>query len=289
MHTSPSITLSLTRYAEPDWLLLQTLNSLASQQNISGEVLFFDQAKQPLLPVTVQNLSTPRLSFRCERIEPQGLSHARNLAIDQARHDIILFIDSDAIASPDWASQLASTLATEQIGVAGGRILPNWGASPPWLVHAPFILDQYSMLDLGTGTFPTTRIVGANFGIRRDRLGDEAYFNEALGRRDGRLFGGEESELCERTRALGLCVLYAGAAVVDHQVLPERLNYRWLFRRFYYAGLGRATLGGLPQPRKKLVWKDYPALAAILPSYVLGFIRGRLGRVLTRSKPASHD
>ena len=38
-----NITITLTRYKEPNWLVNQTLDSLANQNNIKATILFLDQ------------------------------------------------------------------------------------------------------------------------------------------------------------------------------------------------------------------------------------------------------
>ena len=217
------------------------------------------------------------LDFIYRPIEARSLSHARNLAIAEAAHPTILYIDADAVAAPGWAATLAAVLDAPDVGVAGGRIVPRWHARPLWTARASVVLDQYSVLDLGPGRVDVAKFVGASFGLRRDRLGDEARFDPGLGRRDGRLFGGEDSDLCRRAQAMGLRIVYDGAAVIEHQVMPERIRHAWVLKRMYYAGLGRATQGGPPAPSRSPGLWDWLALPLILPPYIAGYVAGRLG------------
>jgi len=271
-----SATITFTRYNEPNWLVWETLASLAEQQGVTCEILFLDQQNDPATRAHIASLSTSKLDFHYETIPAKCLSYARNYAIAQAQHDTILYIDSDAIAAPGWACKLAEALDEPGVGVAGGRIIPKWHARPLLIARARFILDQYSMLDLGSDQKAVTRIVGANFGLRRDRLGAEAWFDESLGRRDGILFGGEDSDLCRRARQIDLSVVYDGRATVQHQILRERIRYRWIFKRLYYAGYGRAVQGGVPAPSQKMGLWDYIALPVVIPFYGLGYLKGRL-------------
>jgi hypothetical protein len=89
------------------------------------------------------------------------------------------------------------------------------------------------------------------------------------------LLGGEESDLARRARARGLDVVYEGRAVVHHQILPERISYRWIFRRLFYAGLSRALLTGAPSPSQPMTRNDYLALPFVLPWYAAGYLCGR--------------
>jgi hypothetical protein len=193
-----------------------------------------------------------------------------------ARADSILFLDADAVASPDWARALHAALARDAVGLVGARILPTWHRQPLLIAASAVVRDQYSIFDLGPALRPFHRVVGAGFGLHRGRLGDEAHFDERLGRRPGSLLGGEESDLARRTLARGLRVLYEGHAVVQHQILPERISYRWILRRMFYAGLSRALLSGAPSPSRALSLTDYLAFPLVLPFYGAGYLAGRM-------------
>ncbi|WDI33123.1 glycosyltransferase [Hyphococcus flavus] len=273
---SETVTITLTRYREPDWLVRETLASLAAQEAVAGEVIFLDQNWSESFAKEVADFSTEQLCVRAEPCEEKGLSHARNLGLDISKTDIVLFIDPDAIASPKWAAKLAQALNREGVAVAGSRILPEWKGRRPLVTRSRVVLDQYSVLDWGEGTIDAPRVVGAGFGVCKSAAPTEIYFDEALGRRDGKLFGGEESDLCERIRAKGLNVIYCGGAIVYHQILPERLSWRWALQRLYFAGLGRAQRGGTPSPAHRPGFWDFALLPVILPFYLAGYLRARL-------------
>jgi glycosyltransferase involved in cell wall biosynthesis len=270
-----AVTITCTRYAEPDWLVTETLQSLARQAGVDGEVLFLNQRDDPRLREVCATLDSSRLAFRYRVIPATGLSAARNAGLALAANDTVLFIDSDAVAAPAWALELSTTLASARTAVAGGRIVPRWHRPPPVLARARIVLNCYSMLDLGPVERSVQRIVGASFGVQRARLGPDAHFDERLGRRPGGLLGGEEADLCARALARGFDVRYNGRALVEHQVLPERISYRWLMRRFYYAGMERALATGSfsPSPRDRQFW-DYVAYALMLPASLLGYRAG---------------
>jgi GT2 family glycosyltransferase len=272
---APSVTIVLTRYNEPNWLVWSTLESLSRQEGVKIEVLFADQRDDAETRDHLKALNNEAVNFRYETIPAVSLSYARNFGIKHAQNDLILFIDSDAIAAPDWAKHMAETLQNNNAGIVGGKILPKWHERPLLLARARVVLEQYSMLDLGEGVMPIAKVVGASFGINRAALKDDAYFDERLGRRAGILLGGEETDLCARARMQGLSVFYNGKALVHHQVLPERIRYAWIFKRIYFAGIGRAMRGGAPAPSHKMGFWDFAALPVILPFYFAGLFRGR--------------
>ena len=270
------VSITLTRYREPNWLVWDALESLARQRGVRAEVLFLDQMQDNETEAHIRKLLSDNIAFEYINIEERGLSYARNLAIKHARNDIVLFIDSDAIAEPDWAKELATQLAQPGVAVAGGKIVPKWHGRPILLARSRLVMEQYSTLDLGAGVREVARVVGANFGINRAEGGEEANFDEAYGRREGRLFSGEDSDLCRRMWKHGSKVIYTGAAIVHHQILPERISYSWIMKRVYYAGLLRAMQGGIPNPTRKTDLCDYLVLPVILPAYALGYLRGRI-------------
>ncbi len=271
--TDSDITISLTRFQEPDWLVWATLESLASQESVKAIVLYLEQSKDSGIESRISDLSGPNVRFVFERIPEISHSFARNYAIDHAAADVILFIDSDAIADPMWAANLSRALLAGDAAVSGGRILPKWHETPLAICRSRLVLEQYSLLDLGEESRLVPKIVGAGFGINRKLLGDAAYFAAHLGRRKGTLLGGEETDLCARASALGHRITYDGRALIHHQILPERIRYVWILRRFYYAGVGRAKRGGKPEPNHgSLTPWDLVVLPLVLPFYLLGYV-----------------
>lgn len=272
----PQVTITLTRFNEPDWLLDEALTSLAKQSGVCAEVLVLDQTPSDAIAARCAELQSSMVRFRYETIPARGLSFARNQAIEKATHDVVLYIDADAVAEPRWARSLQDALVMDDVGLAGARIVPKWHRAPLLIARSLMVQDQYSILDLGSATRSVHRVVGAGFGLHRRRLKGDAYFDERLGRRAGTLLGGEESDLSRRVIARGLTILYVGKAVVHHQILRERIRYRWIMRRLYYAGFGRAVLGGAPNPSKPMATWDYLVLPVVLPVYAAGFLRGKL-------------
>lgn len=274
----PLVSIAVTRHDEPDWLVLQALESLAIQRGVSGEVIFLDQRTAPELAGRVKELATACIDFCVHSVPPTALSFARNEALRLARHQHVLFLDADAIADPAWARELVSTLDQPAVGVAGCRILPRWHVPPLLISRARVVWEQYSLVDHGETEKDMARVVGAGFGLHARRLGDLARFDERLGRRPGSLLGGEESDLCRRCRAAGLLVRYNGRARIWHQVLPERVRYRWVLRRLFYAGVGRAAMGGAPSPSHRPGLWDWIWMPLVLPCYSAGYLVGRVRR-----------
>src|SRR5439155_19997286 len=73
----------------------------------------------------------------------QGLDHARNRAIGEARGEILLFGDDDILVQPDWIAQMVVPLLADpvrRIGAVGGEVVPVFpDGLPDWVRawHAP--------------------------------------------------------------------------------------------------------------------------------------------------------
>ena len=268
------LTLTVTRYAEPNDLVARVLRHLAAQEGASGEILFIDQSDDDQLREA--EFTNGRWTCRIIRRHMAGLSAARNLSLAEAAHDHVLFCDADALAAPDWAARLAEALGDPAVAIAGSRILPKWSGRPPLLAASRVVRDQFSLFDLGAGTVPSHRVVGAGFGVDRAKASEEMYFDEQLGRRDGRLFGGEESDLCLRVLKAGWEVVYVGGAVIHHVIPPDRRRAGWILKRLFYAGYGRSQVGGAPSPSRRPGLADWLLLPITLPPYALGWLAGKL-------------
>ena len=270
-----TISITLTRYAEPNWLLAETLESLAKQENIAAIVLMLDQQNNPETASLCQQLSNKNITFEYQTIPAKSLSFARNEAIRLCQTDILLYIDTDAIAAPNWAEYLSEALSQESVGIAGGKIIPKWHKSPSFIQKSQVVLDQYSMLDLGDDIIDVKKVVGASFGLNKKHLGNVAIFDENLGRRDGKLYSGEESKLCSDALKAGFKIMYVGSSVVQHQVLPERIKFSWIATRMFYQGIASAKRGGAPAPsnKGKYTFWDVLALGLLAPFYLCGYVK----------------
>jgi glucosyl-dolichyl phosphate glucuronosyltransferase len=175
---------------------------------------------------------------RLEREDVVGLSRARNRGLAVTDAPVVAFIDDDGRARPGWVAGLLDAFATSpSAAVAGGPIALRWGAGRPrWLTAD--LEPWYSGLDLGPVARPldaSETLYGANFAVRRDVALSVGGFDTRLGRAGRSLRSGEESDLIARMRAHGE-IRYTPAAVVDHEVLPDRLSRRWLLRRTFAYG-----------------------------------------------------
>ena len=172
----------------------------------------------------------------------QGLSHARNRGIKEAKGDILVFLDDDSMVAPDYLEQLLKAMDSHpDAGAFGGRITPLFedGKTPRWLCR--WSLSWVSGLDMGAETkeFPKNKYpIGANMGFRRSVLQQTGSFNPELGRSGKNLMGGEEKDLFQRIKAAGHKIIYLPELKVEHVIPKSRTTLDYI-RRFG-DGVGRS-------------------------------------------------
>jgi len=68
----------ITRYNEPDQLLLEALESLKLQKGVDLEILMLDQIYSEIIKNYCKNNSSESIAFHYIQIEKKSLSYAKN-------------------------------------------------------------------------------------------------------------------------------------------------------------------------------------------------------------------
>ena len=217
---------------------LESLRLLECPDDIDYEILIIDNnSSDDTLDVIkkYRDLLAPRLRSVFE--ENQGLSHARNRALKDARGEIVCFLDDDVKVSPDWLIAVIDAFRKYNASVVGGRsylIYPD--SRPPWLpVRAETLLSR---LDYGDSPLVNTdkELYGLNFSVLKQKALDAGGFDIRFGRNGNKLFSGEEKQLQDKIQKAGGIVVYEPKALVGHIVTPEKLTKKWFFKCVYDGG-----------------------------------------------------
>lgn len=227
-------------------LLEPLLESLADISSQGAVVLLVDNSTQPTDIQIARDLAA-RFEVRLLYSSPPGLSRARNLAMDACETEFIAYLDDDALADPDWATNLLKGFTTEKVGYVAGPIRPGWPeeqGQPDWLPER--YLGCLSILDMGDQDRPLQgheHAYGANMAFRLSALKECGGFSEVLGRSGGvSLLSNEETELQNNLRDRGYLGMYAGKASVIHTIEKERLSRHWFLARMAWQGASNALL-----------------------------------------------
>jgi glucosyl-dolichyl phosphate glucuronosyltransferase len=222
--------------------LAATLESLSRQtmDDARYEVVVVDNASTDETPDVVSRARRPNLRMVSEpRV---GLSRARNTGTAAATGEIVVFLDDDAIASPDWLAAVATCFAAHAAGAATGRVEAVWEAArPAWLADG--LLPYLSIVDWGerAGVLGAAQwLCGTNMAFRRRALLEVGGFPEDLGRVDDKLLSMEEVVVQRRLESRGVPVRYDPALVVRHRIPASRVTPQWLERRAFWQGVSSA-------------------------------------------------
>lgn len=143
-----------------------------------------------------------------------GLSAARNLGIQQAKGQYLIFTDDDCIATADWLVQMKKAL--DERAIIAGAVTTSF-------THFLTIchnVAQFHQFMPRSQQGPSSFIAGANMGFRRSVLDRLGGFRETG-------YAGE-TELILRARQEGYTIWFVPEAVVIHD--PRRTTWAAIFR-----------------------------------------------------------
>jgi GT2 family glycosyltransferase len=215
---------------------------------VGGDVIVVNNASTDST-AEVLNALRARSGGRLEvLLEPiVGLSAARNRGLEEARGEVAVFLDDDAVPRSGWLAALLAPFTRASVACAGGRIVVQFPgtAAPPWF--SPALAPAVSGFDLGDsprrlhyGRPGDVYPYGANIAFRVRDVDMVGGFSTAVGLKGRQLFAHEETDLCYRLEEIGREIMYAPAAVVDHHVGAERLTPEWFLERHWAGGYSAA-------------------------------------------------
>jgi GT2 family glycosyltransferase len=146
-------------------------------------------------------------SFRLISTENRGLSNARNTGWQEAKGDIVAYIDDDAYPDPHWLTYVAAAfMRTDHVGI-GGPNLPPPGDGPiaDCVANAPGGPVHVLLSDTEAEHIP-----GCNMAFRKTAL-------QAIGGFDPQFrTAGDDVDICWRLQQQGWTIGFSPAAMVWH-------------------------------------------------------------------------
>jgi GT2 family glycosyltransferase len=225
---------------------LQSMRELAVREGLRYEVLIVDNDPAGGARGVVEGLQTdwpPAGALRYIHESRPGLSYARNRGIEEARGEIVAFLDDDIFIDPHWLLEIVDCFARSNADCVGGRTTIYWDGEPEPVVKA--CEDTLVQGTAGPGEFEVRGAElpgGGNMAVRRSLITAGFRFPHELGRVGKLLLSGEETEALLRLRKAGKRIWYCGAAVMLHRTGGERLAAAYYLRRGYWLGLSYALV-----------------------------------------------
>jgi len=223
--------------------------------------------------------------FRYFFEKKQGLSHARNRAINETDEGIIIFTDDDVIVPVDWVSNIIQEYSSSDVSSVYGKVIPEWrNNKPSWFNKK--LNPSYALLDYGDKRFIATseyqEFYGANFSCEVSLLKQFGGFDTELGRKGDKLFIGEETEVFIKLLKLNKTLVYNPNIFVWHVIREDRKNKKFLIKYFrdiaesnVYISLknARRKLFGIPYYKHKEYALFY---LTFIPKYLYFSIMNRV-------------
>lgn len=185
-----------------------------------------------------------RLPLRYLQQPRSGKNAALNLALGHLIPDtdtsLFVFTDDDATPEPDWLEQLhACAEANPESAIFGGRIVPDWAATPAeWVMRLVPLGVTYAITDVQDGPVHPGLIWGPNMAVRRTVFDAGHRFNSAVGPAAGSYAMGSETEFNRRVASAGYRAWFCNAAEVSHFIRPHQLEATFILGRAYRFGRG---------------------------------------------------
>lgn len=234
--------------------LYESLNSLAANRptGIDGsplpmEILVVDNslAGDLVQRSDIQHFAAIEPRFRVVRAPIPGLSRARNVGIEAARGEIIVFTDDDAIVDKHWVQQILEGFEDSNVYCVTGRTtaydlskevyrlfeeLVSFDKGPVGRRWSLDSSDTPPLYPLPAGSLGA----GNNMAFRTRAFDELGGFAEELGA--GRpTRGGEDLDMFRRIILAGHDLVYRPEAAVKHR---HRDSIEGLRTQFYGYGLG---------------------------------------------------
>ncbi|HWE10028.1 MAG TPA: glycosyltransferase family 2 protein [Solirubrobacteraceae bacterium] len=182
---------------------------------------------------------------------PTGLSSARNTAVGMSRHNVIVFIDDDALPRPGWLTGLLAAFDNPRVAGAGGHAVARWERAQPAWFPDEFLWVVGCSYRGQPASGPVRNPLGCNMAFRAAAFERVGLFDPAIGRIGTRPLGCEETEFCVRIAAEPEApdISLVPAATVEHRVPQERGTFGYLLRRCFYEGISKALVRRLGDVR----------------------------------------
>lgn len=278
MDAHPVISVIICSYNRATYIR-EALESLYNQQisKEKYEVIVVDNNSSDNTDQVCQTFLSDHPDFNALYMKEsqQGSSFARNAGAAVAAGTILVFMDDDAVAEPNFITGYKALFDKFHDAVgAGGRIIPRYIPSEPkWMSY--YVSSLVGNFDYSPtscsfekGKYP----LESNMAVRKDAFENIGGFNTALPGVKGTLrIGGEGKDFFYRLTEGGKPILYEPLIRVHHVVETSKLTREYMYR--VASGIGRGERVRIKETGKTgFLLKLIEYLFKLGASFVLGIL-----------------
>ncbi len=227
----------------------------AQRTSIPYEIIVVDSSTDGADRIVEEEFPRVRLLHfpgRCQ------VGTARNIGVDAARGEVILFLDTDTIPCATWIEQMCGAIREGGADGVGGGMRNG----TPWSLSgsAGFYLEFFRFLGHDGPPQNARFLVGGNSGFRRQILADARYADCSAG---------EDMLFSSRLARSGSRLFFLPGASVTHL---NRQGWRGVFGYQRKLGLGAFLYRSEESPEKIRSLRAAPSLIFLMPFAVMFWI-----------------
>jgi len=198
-----------------DEFLYDSINDMLNQDYTNYEIIVVDQSDNTNAKVEELVKKHPYKIRYYNNVGFKGLPQARNFGWQNAKNEIVLYIDDDIRAEKDFIQNHTYGFKNQEVGVAGGKVIEqgmgsgkNVGRFNPWTFK---LTTEFS----NQSTQIVDHVKGCNFSIKKHILENINGFDEQISI-GAALY--EELEMMLRVKNSHYKVLFNADASLHHLV-----------------------------------------------------------------------
>ncbi|MEA3478567.1 MAG: glycosyltransferase, partial [Bacteroidota bacterium] len=179
--------------------------------------------------------------------ESPGLMAARHMGCDEAKGEILCYIDDDSLLTKDWLKGISESFADKDVAMVGGPCIPEYEIEPPYWVEYFWSETEYgkintvlSLVDLGNQKLfiNPVFVFGCNYSIRKKIFLEFGGTNPDYFPEKYRQFQGDgESGLAAKISCSGYKTVYDPLVKIRHLIPQSRLTVEYFCWRRYFNGI----------------------------------------------------
>jgi succinoglycan biosynthesis protein ExoM len=203
----------------------------------------------------------------------QNIALARNMAIEHATGDFIVFIDDDESPIRRWLLTLFEACIKHNVDGVLGPVHPRYAVNPPrWVVEGKFYDRR---------TYPTGFVIGWRMGRTGNTILNKKIFDGMTAPFRPEFRTGEDQDFFRRMIEKGHVFIWCNEAVAYETVPPIRWNRSFLLKRALLRG--HASLAHPTSAVRDILTSAVaaPAYALALP-FALMLGQGKFMSILVR-------